>query len=347
MDRLQITQSVLRGEGTGKGLLVQAACIPALGEVDASPEIGDKEELRKMLSAAVLENAPIVWFDNIRGEINSGILAAIMTARRWVDRILGKTQRFRGRVLTTWVVAGNDLRFSREIRRRTILIELNANMPEAWKRKHFRHDLPTWALENRAALIRACVIVVLNWIARGRPAGKRTLGSFEGWSRVMGGILEAAGIPGFLDTPAEKETRHWASFIEGWWAKYGNAPVLPGALLHLGIAYEIVGGDGTSEHAQCTRLGLLLSQRIDLVFELGSYNAGFVRMVQAEVERDGRGPRWGFALEKVPRNAEKVPDVGEGSVRPESSAETKENSSCGPQKFIDGHAASASRVYSW
>jgi len=138
-----------RGEGTGKGLLIQTACVPELGEVESSPETGDKEEIRKVLLAAVLENAPIVWFDNIKGEVNSGALAAILTARNWIDRILGKLKRFRGRVLTTWCIAGNGLRFPREIRRRTVMIGLDANMPCAWMRTGFKHELPTWALENR------------------------------------------------------------------------------------------------------------------------------------------------------------------------------------------------------
>jgi hypothetical protein len=189
-----------RAEGTGKGLFIKTACVPGLGVVAASPETNDREELRKVLTAAIIEGAPIVWFDNLRGEINSGPLAAILTAGDWVDRVLGKSKRFRGPVLTTWCVAGNALRFSREQRRRAAMIGLDANLPDAWKRTGFTHELPAWALENRATLIRACIILIRNWFACGRPAGTRTLGSFESWARVIGGILECAGIAGFFST---------------------------------------------------------------------------------------------------------------------------------------------------
>jgi hypothetical protein len=195
-----------RGEGTGKGLLIRTACVPGLGEVAASPETTDKEEMRKVLTAAVIEGAPIVWFDNVHSEIKSGPLAAILTAPDWVDRVLGKSRRFRGKVLTTWCVAGNALRFTREQQRRAIMIRIDANVPRPWERTGFAHQLPGWALKHRATLIRACVILVRNWIAHGQPAGTRTLGSFESWAHVIGGILESAGIEGFLDNRDEQAT---------------------------------------------------------------------------------------------------------------------------------------------
>ena len=45
----------------------------------------------------------------------------------------------------------------------------------------------------------AALTLIRAWIAAGRPKGKKTLGKFEGWAEVMGGILQVAGVPGFLD----------------------------------------------------------------------------------------------------------------------------------------------------
>jgi hypothetical protein len=36
-------------------------------------------------------------------------------------------------------------------------------------------------------------------MAAGRPKGKKAFGKFEGWARVIGGILQVADAPGFLD----------------------------------------------------------------------------------------------------------------------------------------------------
>ncbi len=322
-----------RGEGTGKGLLIQTACAPALGEISASPETGNQEELRKTLLAAVIENAPVVWFDNVRGEVSSGVLAAILTSNNWADRVLGKSKRFRGRVLSTWCVAGNALRFSREIARRTVLIELDAAMPCAWTRTGFRHELPAWALENRARLIAACVTLVHHWIAVGRPPGKRVLGSFEAWSRVMGGILEAAGIGGFLANMAQesdehdRETDRWQPFIDAWWRRHGETPATPGVLLP--FAESVLPDDGRSERSRATRLGLLLAERVRATFEVESCTGAYVHIVRAQARRSGGRSDPGFALRRLSKHGEKVREVGgepaAGSTSMHSFEERPEN----------------------
>jgi hypothetical protein len=296
-----------RGEGTGKGLLIQVACVPGMGEVDASPETGDAEEIRKVLSAAILENAPIVWFDNIKREVNSGPLASILTARGWADRILGKSKRFHGRVLTTWCIAGNGLRFSREMGRRTVMIALDANMPRAWTRTGFKHELPQWALDNRAILIRACIILVRNWIAKGCNPGKRTLGSYEKWARVMGGILEAAGIEGFLEDDNEqpeetdREGQRWNPFIAQWWDEHGSKAVTAQTLLPL--AADIVPEEeGKSDRSRAVRLGAMLTQRLNATFEVDSASDHYLKILRAEVQGVKSRAYPGYELVEVPKH---------------------------------------------
>ena len=50
------------------------------------------------------------------------------------------------------------------------------------------------------------------WLAAGRPPGKRILGSFESWAAVVGGILEHAGVPGFLQ---DTEQLYEAADVDG------------------------------------------------------------------------------------------------------------------------------------
>ena len=65
-----------------------------------------------------------------------------------------------------------------------------------------RHpDLRTCIKENRGAIIWAALVLVQNWMSKGRskPSEKvQRLGGFENWSEVVGGILETAGYAGFL-----------------------------------------------------------------------------------------------------------------------------------------------------
>jgi hypothetical protein len=54
------------------------------------------------------------------------------------------------------------------------------------------------------------------------------LGSYESWSRVVGGILEYAGVTGFLTNlpnmyeKADEESAEWAEFLEAVWAEYAG-----------------------------------------------------------------------------------------------------------------------------
>ena len=58
--------------------------------------------------------------------------------------------------------------------------------------------MPRDYINMRPDLVFACHILIQNWIDRGRPRGEAVLSSFEDWSEVMGGILKAAGVEGFL-----------------------------------------------------------------------------------------------------------------------------------------------------
>jgi len=64
---------------------------------------------------------------------------------------------------------------------------------------------------------------------RRETEGKKTFGKFEGWARVIGGILQVADAPGFLDQveafreQADPETLNICGFI-GTWAENIRGP---------------------------------------------------------------------------------------------------------------------------
>jgi putative DNA primase/helicase len=323
-----------QAEGTGKTLLAHVACAPGLGEIPTVPESRSEEELKKFLLAIFMEGVPVVLLDNRAAEIRSGVLAAALTARCWQDRVLGGTRTARPRISTTWVVTGNAIRTSGEINRRTCWIRLNANHPEPWRRTGFKHELPAWAYQNRPELIRACLVLILNWLALGRPRGKALLGSFESWAQVIGGILEQAGIAGFLaDATSREETnedaRRWLPFIEAWWAERGESAATPAALLK--HASELVpDGPNTNEHSRATRLGYLLQRNLQQTFRLTSGEEFFVKVVRAQAEGPGSRRRPAYALTPVRIGAAPDPPSrsgrsGKSPVGDDKSLKIKEN----------------------
>ena len=177
-----------------------------------------------------------------------------------------------------WIATGNNPEFSNEMARRLIRIRLDAHIDQPARRQGFRHpDLIVWVRVNRARLVSACLTLCQAWIAQGRPSSPHTIGSYENWSRVMGGILQVAGIDGFLANldemmeASDAEGAMWRSFVALWWDRFGTAEVGSGDLYELALVSEPAlplgaGGD----HSRKIRLGKALRRMRDRMFNLGS-----------------------------------------------------------------------------
>jgi hypothetical protein len=96
----------------------------------------------------------------------------------------------------------------------------------------FRHpNLKEWTAEHRPALVAALLTLVQAWIGADRPAytGKRLAG-FEAWSNVIGGVLQHAGVPGFLANRdqvmriAQRSHDEDIDFVAEWYAHTRSDP---------------------------------------------------------------------------------------------------------------------------
>lgn len=255
--------------GSGKGLLADLVSIVALGEACEPTTItSNEDESRKKLTALLSQGYPIISIDNVHEGLESGQLAAAITATRWKDRLLGKSQMVVYRNLALWLVTANNPKLSMEIARRCVRTRIEPNEERPWERRGFKHDpIREWALEHRPELVRAILTIVQSWIAAGMPPGTKSLGSFESWSRVIGGILRHAGITEFLqdaesfyDT-ADPESRQWRAFVQVWWQKYGGATVGVRELIALAETNDLVAFAfaAKSEQSQRMRFGRALS----------------------------------------------------------------------------------------
>ncbi|HYQ79751.1 MAG TPA: hypothetical protein VEP91_11650 [Solirubrobacterales bacterium] len=223
--------------GSGKTTLAQAALLPGCGIVPAEAGAGDDAEWRKRITSLLLAGRSAVILDNLTGRLDSAPLAAALTSDWWQDRVLGESRTVRLPVRNIWAITGNNLQMADDQVRRSVPIFLDPGevRPADRPRDAFRHvDLLAWARRNRRDLVRAALTLVEHW--RRGPAmveggyvyvrsgqdplqGRKTMGSYEAWARVMGGILESCGMPGFLDNrdrlreEADEETRETAVFL--------------------------------------------------------------------------------------------------------------------------------------
>jgi hypothetical protein len=186
--------------GTGKTLLAETIGLITSGEVPAMlAQANCEDEWRKRITALKLLGPPVIVFDNLTA-LDSPSVASYITTRRWVDRILRKSTVVDLTTKELLLGTGNQVQLSKELARRTVKINLHVDEQQPYLRNDFKHmNLRTWVLHNRPRLIRCLLVIIHNWVCRGMPAGTVTLGSFESWSEVMGGIFAAAEIEGFLD----------------------------------------------------------------------------------------------------------------------------------------------------
>ncbi|MDQ3730066.1 MAG: hypothetical protein M3355_10820 [Actinomycetota bacterium] len=229
--------------GSGKTLLAQAALLPGCGLVPVTTGTGSEEEWRKKITALLLRAPGAVLLDNLSGELDSGSLAAALTSGTWSDRILGESREVSLEIRNTWAVTGNNLSLTREMTRRTVACFLDPGevRPADRSPDEFAHpDLLGWAMENRRELVRAALTLIRHWLEG--PVGlveggyvylrtgeaprhsETAKGSFGRWAGVIGGILEAAEIDGFLTNErelaasADEDTADAREFLAAWHA---------------------------------------------------------------------------------------------------------------------------------
>jgi len=208
--------------GTGKSLLVDVFSIITTGRPAAMmPYPRTEEEIQKSIGSTLLAGRALVCFDNLEGVLTSPTLALVLTAKEYESRILGVSENMVVPNRATWVVTGNNIRPSGDMPRRCYHIRLDAKSSRPYTGRWFRHEnLLAWVVENRAALLRALLLIARTWFQRGRPAAAaELLGSFEDWHRATAGALKVAGVEGFLAnmdpflSEADEMAVQWETFL--------------------------------------------------------------------------------------------------------------------------------------
>lgn len=302
--------------GTGATLLVDMLSYPATGRaIPTMTEGRDEEEWRKRLTAKLRNSPQFLLLDNLRRPLDSGVVSAAITSPSWEDRLLGQSVTLRIPVRCGWIATANNPAVSSEMSRRIIRIRLDAKMDRPWLRTVFKHaDLRGWVQLNRRRLVWAALTLIRAWIAAGRPRGAIKLGMFESWSEVMGGILELAGVPGFLGNldafydASDAEGAQWRAFVAAWWSEWETREVKVADLYGL-IGHDVVLplGNG-SDQSRKVRLGQMLTQARDRMFDLSVAESESAKSLRVCIRRgDMKQRAYTWKLEE-PGNS-----VGQGS----------------------------------
>ena len=113
------------------------------------------------------------------------------------------------------------------------------------------------------------------WLAAGRPQGTVTLGMYESWAGVVGGILETAGIEGFLGNletiyeDADVESDEGRRFVRRLWQERRDSPTTPMELLAIATHEEVaLPLQGKDDIGRLQSLGHWLKKHAGRYYEL-------------------------------------------------------------------------------
>ncbi len=257
-------------QGTGKGRLVDLWGLIWLGRAPSlTSEPHSDKEWGEKIGSSLISGAGYFFVDNIKYAVKSGALAVALTTSRFSYRILGESKVVDLPVRWCWAATANNVKADSDIVRRFVRTRLDANCERPELRTGWRiPDLLGWARQHRSELVSACLIIVRGWIDAGKPMGNYTLGSYEEWARVMGGILDFIGALGFLgnlfaNDEVNSAEAEWRGFVNLWWASFRDSEVTIKQLYELAAEGEVLSGvmgDGQGV-SQRTKLGLALGNR--------------------------------------------------------------------------------------
>lgn len=223
---------------TGGSLAVEVAMYPALGKAPAGEmwPMTDPDEQRKLVTARLMEAPPFFYIDNIDPDykFEGAILAMLTTLPVINGRVLGSSKMASMPNRCTKVGTGNKVHTSIEIGERIVPIRLAFDGdPTKRDPNKFKHPkLRAWAADNRVGLVRGALTIIQAWIAAGKPepTNVQPFSGFEGYVKVMGGILEHANVKGFLanrrlarETYADDSGKESALYT-AWLMEYGPDP---------------------------------------------------------------------------------------------------------------------------
>ncbi|WP_326564533.1 hypothetical protein [Micromonospora peucetia] len=218
---------------TGKSLLTTIMTKVYSGYT--RPWVGDDVELRKVITSILVDKGgAVVCLDNVgKAEtVDQPTLAALLTATVWSDRILGVSTTVRVPNDRVWFVTGNSLSIGGDIASRTVLIRLDAQMPDPAMRPPSRFalgDLEEWLGDpiNRATVLYHLLILVRGWIVGGARRVETPMRSFTPWASATAGFLDWLNEPGFMTNrdslhEVDEEEAQYGAFYARWHELFGD-----------------------------------------------------------------------------------------------------------------------------
>ncbi|HEX7045927.1 MAG TPA: hypothetical protein VF203_15075 [Burkholderiales bacterium] len=214
--------------GTGKSLLADLIAMIALGRQAAMLALSDDEtENEKRLYSALLAGDSLIIADNIEAPLRGVLLCQLLTQPSVQFRPLGFSSLVTAPTNTTLVATGNNLSIIGDLRRRVMLVRLDAKT-ERPETRAFARDALEYVRQRRGELVRDALTIMRGYAADGRPhVGVRPFGGFSEWDLMVRRAVVWAGLPDPLGPAEELRERDpdlevTRMLFAAWRAEFGD-----------------------------------------------------------------------------------------------------------------------------
>lgn len=181
--------------GSGKSLLARVVSEIAIGRQGSLLALtGDEAEDEKRLAAGLLAADSILSADNLEAAPGGSLINSMLTEPSVSVRVLGQSLLVPVPTNVSLLINGNNLQIVRDMRRRVLLVRLNAGC-ERPEERVFTRDAVQYVRERRGSLIRDILTIVLAYQnANEPPVGTHPFGGFEQWDRTVRRPLVWCGL---------------------------------------------------------------------------------------------------------------------------------------------------------
>lgn len=214
--------------GSGKSLLARVTSEVAIGRQGSLLALtGDEAEDEKRLAAGLLNGDAIIVGDNVENVIGGAMLCSMLTEPQISVRLLGASVLVPVPTNVLLMINGNNLALVRDLRRRVLLVRLNAGVEHPEERV-FSRDAVAYVRERRGSLIRDTLTIVSSYRLAAEPSvGSLPFGGFDEWDRTVRRPLMWLGLPDPL-IPAQglreldPDIEATRALFQTWWEIFGN-----------------------------------------------------------------------------------------------------------------------------
>lgn len=182
---------------SGKTLLAELAVALAWGHADVGGMPETDSKLQDRLDTAVREARPFIILDDLKSsDLRSGVLNAFMSATHWSGRKFHAQEEFNEAKTPVVFLTGNNIETTPDITGRTLTCELFTTEADVASRKIERPIDSEWISTPavQAQVCSALWALIRHWRDSGRRHDGRQVPGFQPWSRIFGGIMQAAGM---------------------------------------------------------------------------------------------------------------------------------------------------------